>query len=216
MKFIRSLEGQLAVGLGVLLVVALLITVISSASKESSSTEKKEVAVNLEDHIRGAKSAKVTVVEFADFECPACAAYSAEVKKVLAKYPNDVALVFKHFPLTQIHRNAFLAAKYAEAAAVQGKFWEYHDILFANQKEWSGTLNAETFFIGYGRTLQLDLAKLEADSKLSTIEDKIKASFKEGVLLKVQGTPTFFVNGIKADNASLEASVDAAVSGGSR
>jgi protein-disulfide isomerase len=158
-----------------------------------------EVNVSLDDNIKGNKTAPVTLVEFGDFQCPACGAYEPIVKKVVAENSKDVRFVFRHFPLTQIHPNALLAAKYAEAAGIQGKFWEMHDILYEKQSEWSGALNAKSMFDDYAKTIGLDVAKLSQDASAKSVEDKIRAQYTEGVKLGVQGTPTFFINGKKLD-----------------
>jgi protein-disulfide isomerase len=107
---------------------------------------------------------------------------------------------FRHFPLTQIHKNALLAAKASEAAGVQGKFWEMHDMLYDKQDEWGEALNAREFIMMYATALKLDTKKFAADLESKAIEEKILAEFKEGVSLGVQGTPTFYINGKKVEN----------------
>ena len=126
-------------------------------------TAPKPADVSLDDHIRNGAQAKVVLVEYGDFQCPACGAYEPLVQQLLSKHVSDVQFVFRHFPLTQIHKNALLAAKYAEASGIQGKFWEMHDVLYARQKEWSDSLNAKDLFNGYGKDLGLNVAKLETD-----------------------------------------------------
>jgi protein-disulfide isomerase len=164
------------------------------------------IEVSQTDHVRGAQGAKVTIVEFGDFQCPACGMYEPIVQKVMADNKDIAQIVFRHFPLTQIHQNALLSAKAAEAAGEQGKFWEMHDLLYAKQKEWSNVLNARDFMLAYAKELNLNIDKFSADLKSSAIEDKIKAEYQEGMKLDVQGTPTFFVNGVKIENPqSVEA-----------
>lgn len=153
------------------------------------------VEVTATDHVRGAQGGKVTLVEFGDFQCPACAAYEPLVRQIVAANPDTLSFVFRHYPLTAIHRNALLAAKASEAAALQGKFWEMHDVLYDRQKEWGETLNAREIILSYATELGLDMQKFSVDIDSSAIEDKIVAEYREGVRLKVQGTPTFFLNG---------------------
>ena len=168
--------------------------------------DKKDVTITPADHIKGNPNATVTLVEFGDLQCPACQAYEPIVRELMEKHGNEVRFVFKHFPLSQIHPNALLAAKYAEAAGMQGKFWEFHDMLYDKQKEWANSLNAKTMFETYGAELGLNVSKLTSDSQNKTLEEKILAEYREGVKLGVQGTPTFFVNGRKIENPrSLEA-----------
>ncbi len=153
------------------------------------------IEVTQTDHVRGNQTAKVTLIEFADFQCPACAAYEGLVQKVLADNAQDVKLVFRHFPLIQIHPNALLAAKASEAAALQGKFWEMHDMLYAKQQEWSSSASAKALMVGYASLLNLSVKQFEADLTSEAVEKKIMAEYQEAMRLKVPGTPTFFLNG---------------------
>lgn len=163
------------------------------------------VTVTEGDHVRGNLTGKVTLVEFGDIQCPACGAYEPIIRQVTADNADILKVVFKHFPLTQIHPNALLAAKASEAASIQGKFWEMHDIMYDHQADWSGSLSARDAFIGYATTLGLDVEKFKKDMASQEVEDKIVAEYKEGTNLGVQGTPTFFVNGKKIENpASVE------------
>lgn len=165
----------------------------------SSTTAPNEVSVSLDDHIRANKNAPVTLLEFGDFQCPACGAYEPLVAQAVAESAQDVRFVFRHFPLTQIHQNALLASKYAEASSIQGKFWEMHDMLYAKQQDWSASPQAKILFEGYAKTLGMDVAKLSSDAQSSPVEAKILAQLKEGTKLGVQGTPTFFINGKKLE-----------------
>lgn len=159
-----------------------------------------EVTVTEQDHIRGAVAGKVTLVEFGDFQCPACAAYEPIVREVTAANADSLKVVFKHFPLVQIHSNALLSAKASEAAGLQGKFWEMHDMLYDKQGEWANNLNSRDIFNGYAQTLGLDMKKFAEDIDSQQVRDKILSEYREGVSLGVQGTPTFFVNGKKIEN----------------
>lgn len=164
------------------------------------SAPAERITVSEQDHVRGAAGAKVTLVEFGDFQCPACGAYEPLIRQVEEDNKDILQVVFRHFPLTQIHQNALLGAKAAEAASLQDKFWEMHDKLYASQTEWSNAINARDFVIGYAGEMGLDVKKFEADLDNSEIEAKILAEYKEGINLGVQGTPTFFVNGKKIQN----------------
>lgn len=159
-----------------------------------------EVTVTEQDHIRGAATGKVTLVEFGDFQCPACGAYEPIVRQVTGANSADLKIVFKHFPLVQIHQNALLSAKASEAAGLQGKFWEMHDMLYDKQGEWANNLNSRDIFNGYAQALGLDMQKFAQDIDSQQVQDKILNEYKEGVSLGVQGTPTFFVNGKKIEN----------------
>lgn len=162
-------------------------------------------------YTKGTSTAKVKLTEYADFQCPACAAMAPIVADLFAKYPNDIEITFKHFPLTQIHPRALLAAKASEAAGKQGKFFEMHDKLFAGQSTWSSNSKAEEIFVGYATELGLDVEQFKTDLKDDEIAAKIRSNMTEGNQNNVQGTPTFFVNGLKVENPSLVKTVEEAL-----
>jgi len=200
--FMGSTEGKFVTFIVALVVLSFAYYFYAMNNKPATTGE---VTITESDHIRGNLTGKVTLVEFGDLQCPACAAYEPIVRQVTADNAQTLKVVFKHFPLTQIHPNALLAAKASEAAANQGKFWEMHDIMYDKQTEWAGTLSARDIFIGYATTLGLDVEKFKVDMASEAVEDKIVAEYKEGTNLGVQGTPTFFVNGKKISNpASIE------------
>lgn len=193
-------------GYWVLAVFVILAGIYFFNSVSKVGTVAQPAPVSLDDHIRGGAQAKVVLVEYGDFQCPACGAYEPMIQALLKKHTTDVQFVFRNFPLTQVHQNALLAAKFAEASGIQGKFWEMHDAIYAHQKDWSESLNTKEIFMGYAKEIGLDTTKLEIDLASSTIEDKIFAQAKEGTKIGVQSTPSFFVNGIRIDNPqSLEA-----------
>jgi protein-disulfide isomerase len=167
---------------------------------------KKDVApisLSSEGWTRGNEAAQITLVEFADFQCPACKAYKGLVAQVLAdsEVGPQVKLLFKHFPLS-MHKNAIAAAKASEAAGIQGKFWEYHDLLYEKQEEWAelSALDAEKMFVGYADALKLDKAKFELDMESDVLAEKVTSQVSEGASAGVLGTPSFFINGEKIDN----------------
>lgn len=162
-------------------------------------------------YTKGPSTAKIKITEYGDFQCPACAAMAPVVADLLAKYPNDIELTFKHFPLTQIHPRALLAAKASEAAGKQGKFFEMHDKLFEGQSSWGSNSKAEDVFVGYATELGLDVDQFKTDLKDATIAAKIKSNQAEGMKKDVQGTPTFFVDGLKVENALLVTTIEAAL-----
>jgi protein-disulfide isomerase len=148
----------------------------------------------------GAKDAKVTVVEFGDFQCPACATAAPIVKQVLAVYQSNPQFnfVFRNFPLPQ-HDNAEIAAEAAEAAGEQGKYWEMYDLLYQRQAQWQGESDPLNTFAGYATELGLNADSFRqsvADRKYSAVID---ADSDDGDKAGVSGTPTFFLNGEKLD-----------------
>ena len=139
--------------------------------------------------ILGDANAPVTLVEFTDFECPFCSRANTTIHELLEKNPGKVRVVFRHYPLS-FHKNAKLAHQAAEAAKIQGKFWEYYDKLFANQKEID-----RDHLIGYAKELGLDEAKFTADMDSDAVIKIVEADVKAGTDAGVRGTPHFFFNG---------------------
>lgn len=209
--FFSTPQGKFLGAIGAILVLLFAYYFYASQAHPTTSEETFDISVTEKDHVRGAKDGKLTLVEFGDFQCPACGAYEPIVRQVVADNKDVLKVSFKHFPLMQIHRNALLAAKASEAAGVQGKFWEMHDILYDKQEEWSGSLAAGDFFLTYATTLNLNTAQFKKDLESKAIEDKILAEMREGVRLDVQGTPTFFLNGKKLENVRDLASFNKAI-----
>lgn len=144
---------------------------------------------------------KVVVMEYSDFQCPACGAYFPVVEKVIGDNIKDLTFVYRNFPLPQ-HQNAMPAARAAEAAGKQGKFWEMYRQIFSTQSDWSKNGNAKDVFVGYAEKLGLDKNKFATDMSSSEVSAKIQNDYKSGVALEVQGTPSFFINGKKINNPS--------------
>ena len=156
-------------------------------------------AINDNENIKGEKEAVATLIEYSDFQCPACGSYYPIVKKVSEDLGAKVRFAYRHFPLPQ-HKNAKLAATVAEAAGKQGKFWEMHDLIFQNQSDWSEEKNAAILFAKYAQELGLDLARFQTDIASDDIKAKIENDYKSGVKAGVNSTPSFFLNGKKMDN----------------
>ncbi len=145
----------------------------------------------------GDTKSQVTLIEYSDFQCPACGAYYPLVKQLVKDFPN-LAVVYRHFPLQQ-HGNARIAAQAAEAAGMQGKFWEMHDLLFDGQRFWSEEKNAKDIFNTYAEKLGLNLEKFKADFDSSEVKNNIEADVQSGTA-QIDGTPTFFLNNQKIQN----------------
>jgi protein-disulfide isomerase len=161
----------------------------SGPAKPNIGTETYKVVVG-KAPVRGAEHPKVTIVEFSDFQCPYCGRANASVDRVLKEYGKDVAVAFKNFPLTSIHPNAMPAAIAAVAAGEQGKFWQMHDKLFANQQALDRPSLEK-----YAQEIGLDLTRFKAALDASKGKDAIEADTKEGGTFGVRGTPSFFING---------------------
>ncbi len=180
-----------------------------SRGSSQSPQGVESAAVSQIDYSKGEKigssSAKVKLVEFSDLQCPACQAAEPSVKKVRADYPEEVQLIYRHFPLPQ-HIHGREAATFAEAAALQGKFWEMHDKLFDTQAEWSGLDDngATAFFLGLAKQLNLDENKINQALVDNGLKARIDGDVAEGNRLGVNSTPTFFVNGRKVNLQSFD------------
>jgi protein-disulfide isomerase len=152
------------------------------------------VPVGGDDHVQGPADAPVTLVEYGDFECPHCGEAHEIVKEAQARFGDRMRFVYRHFPLTQIHHHAQAAAEASEAAAAQGKFWEMHDTLFENQEDLS-----EPALQNYAAEIGLDEEQFAADLENETYREKVEADFLSGAESGVNGTPTFFINGVRFD-----------------
>lgn len=145
-----------------------------------------------ETKVRGPKDAKVQIIEYSDFQCPACQRAQAAIQNVLAAYPNEVRLIFRHFPLSG-HIWSGISHQAAECANEAGRFWDYHDRLYAEQSKWSGPTNPTGTFLIYARDMGLDLDKFAACLTDQRITRRIIEEKQKGDSLKVSSTPTFFI-----------------------
>ena len=136
--------------------------------------------VSASDWTKGDKNAAVTLVEYADFQCPACGTYYPIVKQVVEKYGNRILYVYREFPLAQIHKNGDLAARAAEAAGLQGKYWEMLDQLYTNQNSWAEASDAESQMEAYAKTIGMDTARWRSDLNGAAVKDKIAADVDGG------------------------------------
>ena len=157
------------------------------------------------DHSQGPPSARVTLVEFGDYQCPYCGAAYPVVKRLQGSFDGELRFIFRNFPLTEAHPFAMIAAEAAEAAALQGKFWEMHDLLFENQAQ----LGPDAI-TGWARELGLDLEKFGTAIRQGEVSRRIKEDRRSGITSGVNGTPCFFINGARFDGpGSFDALRDA-------
>lgn len=166
--------------------------------------------------IKGDANAPVTIEEFGDLQCPPCGALHPELSSIEKEYGARVRLVFRHFPLTQMHPYALEAAQAAEAAGAQGKFWEMHDWMYENQKDWTTSPNAHQMFIDQAQNLGLNVDKFKADMISAEVKQRIILDYRRGISLGVLGTPTLFINGKQVGaeqmtDAGLHAAINSAL-----
>ena len=169
--------------------------------KEAGQAVDSQSLIRENSHMTGKKDAKVTIVEFADFQCPGCGYAFPILKQIKEEYKNNenFNFVYRQFPLVSIHRNAMLAAEVTEAASEQGKFWEMHDKIFENQTSWSENNAADLIFFGYASDLGLDVEKIKTAIAQKTYNEIVKTDVADGEKLGVNSTPTIYVNGVKLD-----------------
>jgi protein-disulfide isomerase len=152
------------------------------------------VPVNPSDHNLGPSHAPVTLVEYGDFECPNCKQAAPAVKLLLQRFPGRVRLVWRNFPLEEVHPHALQAALAAEVAAGQGKFWPMHDLLFDNQRHLKPPQ-----LRGYAERLELDMVRYDADMADTAYLQRVREDIESGRASGVRATPTFYVNGVIQD-----------------
>ena len=156
------------------------------------------------NHVKGEGQSGVTLLEYGDFQCPVCQIYFQPLEEVAAKYSKQIFFQFRNLPLTSIHQNAFASARAAEAAGLQGKYWEMHAQLYQNQSSWSNSSNPLEKFKSYAQAIGLDMTKFEKDYASETANDAINAdldAFKKTG--QQQSTPTIFIDGKVVENSAM-------------
>ncbi|MBI2669547.1 MAG: thioredoxin domain-containing protein [Candidatus Yanofskybacteria bacterium] len=164
-------------------------------------------AISTNDWVTGNQEAQTTLIEYSDFQCPACGAYYPLVHKLIQEQGKNFKFVYRHFPLKQ-HSNAEPAAYAVEAAGKQGKFWEMEAMIFEHQNDWSASNSADEIFRGYASALGLNLELFDADRESGEVKDKVKSDYQSGVRAGVNATPTFFLNGKKIQPRNYEEFAD--------
>ena len=162
--------------------------------------------INKSDHIRGPKTAPITLVEYGDYQCPHCGMAHPIVNQVQAYFRDSLRFVFRHFPLTEVHPLAGIAAESAEYAGAAGLFWEMHDALFENQS----ILSISTIFM-IADQLRLPEVLLRNALETGQYKSKVRSDFMGGVRSGVNGTPAFFINGVRHDGSYDFASLVSAI-----
>lgn len=198
---INSIMSKSSIGIiaGVVIAAGIAVYIATGAGGTGGETASLIDAVSAVDHVKGNSNANVVLIEYSDFQCPACGAYYPLVRKLSEDYASDIAFVYRHFPLQQ-HPNAIPAARAAEAASLQGKFWEMHNILFEHQDAWAAETDPSSVFAGYAREIGLNEEQFAKDSTADAGRDHAKDDFQSGLRAGVNATPTFFLNGKRIEN----------------
>jgi protein-disulfide isomerase len=191
-----------------------------TAQIKTASTEESPVRLGRKPgvepaHIRGSPNARVQIEEFGDFQCPSCAALSPALNQTEQKYHGNLCVVFRHFPLTS-HKHAQAAACAAEAAGLQGRFWEMHDLLYGSQLVWARTADPREFFNQFAKSIGLDLERFKIDMESEKVKARILADQNRAASLAVNRTPAIFINADRVPDSSLnqnalQGAIDAAV-----
>ena len=171
---------------------------------------------DIADHEIGSKSPKVTIIEYADYQCPGCSAAAPKAKALAEKYKDHVRLIFRNFPIASSHPNARAAAAVAEAAGLQGKFWEMNKLLYTNQDAWKNAniTDRDNIFKSYAEQLKLNIDQYKTDIASNKVKNKIDFDMALGRKHGVAATPTFYVNGKNTEmdsSGSIESSVKEAL-----
>ena len=169
-----------------------------------SEVASAAIEITDSDWVKGDRQGDVTLVEFGDFQCPACVSYYPIVKKLSEEIQTDLKIVYKQYPLTQIHKNAFPAARAAGAAGRQGKFWEMHDVLFEKNSDWVDLGDPRDKFSEFAKEIGLDEQKFQQDYESKEVEESINADQVTGNRIGVNSTPTFYLNAKKVQPKSYD------------
>lgn len=209
-----SKEAKVLTGILVLVVAGMIgLFVMANKGSKSADTTKADPAVLVRSDSNKIGTGKIQVVEFGDYQCPACGTTAPVIKQLLGAYSDKITLVFRNFPLAQ-HKNSTTSAEAAESAGAQGKYWEMYDKLYATQAEWSNLADPSDKFAEYAMALGLDGAKVKDAVKNQTYKTKIDKDTADGTTLQVNSTPTIYIDGkvmTAHDYNSLRDAVEAAL-----
>lgn len=192
-----KLTGETKFFIGIIIVTILIIIGAVVFMSRPAPTLSREQLLTPSTYTKGNKEAKTYLVEFSDFQCPACKTYKAAADEVVTKYKDKMVFGYRHFPLSQ-HPFAYKAAQAAEAAGKQGKFWEIYDLLFENQEKFS-----DAIFPELAKQLKLDMDKFNKDFNDNEIKNKISEDQSLGNQIGVNSTPTFYLNGKELELFSI-------------
>jgi len=217
-KAIKSFLPFVIIGV----VAALTITmgaIFYRAKRVTAVTMSKEQTVAAQAtgsvHARGSADAPVTLEEFGDFQCPPCGRLAEPLQQIEKDYGSRLRVIFRNFPFT-IHEHAHEAAYAAEAAGLQGRFWEMHDLLYQEQAAWAKSKEVQTLFEAYSGMIHLDVERFKKDMASDRVKEKVESDRKRGEALGVKNTPTIFINNESVPPTSLNptalrAAIDAAL-----
>lgn len=196
---IATLVGSL------LLIIGISVAFSNAVDPQQTANIDQTVLTEGARHQKGASEAEITIVEFSDFQCPACAGARIALDQALAAYPDQVEVVYRHFPLESIHPLARLMAAASEVAAEQGKFWEFHDLVYEQQASWSSLSfsELEEQLVVYFEQLELDTEQLSERIVSDEIQQRVQADISLAAQLRLNSTPSIFINGVETSARDL-------------
>lgn len=182
-------------------VILVFVGIFALTGHKSGNSNGSGSTGTLTQHVEGQGKSGVTLVEYGDYECPYCGAAFPVIKQAVSDLNSQIFFQFRNFPLTNLHKNAFAGARAAEAAALQGKFWQMHDLLYQNQDPngasgWVASSDPlDQYFVNFASQLGLNVAQFKQDYNSDKVNNLITSDMAEGNKLGITGTPTFFLNG---------------------
>lgn len=197
------MDKRFLVVLGIVILGLIGLFVFTKDKAQAPSSTNTNTSVSASNHIEGNKNSKVKLLVYGDFQCSACEQFYPTEKKVVEKYSSQISFQFRHFPLDNLHPNARAASRAAEAAGLQGKFFEMHNMLYENQSSWINQSDPLVVFESMARALKLDTNKFKTDFSSEAVNNTINADYRAGSDAGVNGTPTYFINGKKINNEDL-------------
>jgi len=194
----NALFKKAGIIVGVILVVVISIVGLIKLAGSSGLTSSSEInipPISKNDITKGDPKSKIALIEYSDFQCPACAAYYPLTKRLLSEFGDKIYFAYRMFPLSTIHKNAIISAQAGYAAHKQGKFFEMEDYLFTKQTEWAELSDPTTAFTDYAKLLKLDVNKFKADMNSGEAKNYVANSQNQASSIGINSTPSFFVNG---------------------
>lgn len=188
------------IGVAVVIFVSIfgLAMLVNSSPSSNSNTSQSSLTVPVkasQEFSRGDANSKVTLIEYGDFQCPACAQAEPLVSQILSDEGNKLHFVYRYFPLTNVHQNAHISAQAGFAANKQGKFWEMSGKLYENQSEWANSTNPQDNFLGFAKDLGMNTQQFKNDMNSAEASKFVDDSLNAAIKLGLNSTPSFFLNG---------------------
>ena len=198
------MDKRFASIVAVLILIFVGIFVVSKNSSNQSGGQSNSSSSKATNHVEGQGSKNVTLVEYGDYQCPVCGAYYQPLKEVFTQFSSDIHFQFRNLPLPSLHPNAFSAARAAEAAGLQNKYWEMHDMLYENQTNWASSSSPQTIFTGFAKQLGLNVDQFTKDYVSQKVNDSVNADLAEfDKTGQSMATPTFFLDGTYLPNTNV-------------